>query len=155
MRKKYLPISIIGALIVQLILSFISSFIPSTNGIYGAPIPLGESSAFSGLISSGASHSTFSTIPFLLNVAISAILLFVISSKLSLGSGIVAVLGSLASLISTVVMYFRIGSGLPFAGIPIPLANYPGSGINPLLLWLNTVIIGALFAFIWRFIIRR
>jgi hypothetical protein len=107
------------ALLYQGLLTFFTSFFTGPEGAYGAPLPVGQSCGFC-IISLGGGSETFSWAVFLLNLLLTAAVVWGVGR---LGGHLVAAaIGGVVLFALALVMYFSLRQGLPFAGIPVPIA---------------------------------
>lgn len=107
------------AFTIQVPLAYLGAVFPMANGLYGAPVPVGESP---GISLFGGGPSFF--MPFwLIDVVLTALVIFLIlrvaAPRSSLWAGAWALLGVLVCF----SMQVGVARGvLPFAGLPVPAA---------------------------------
>lgn len=149
MRLGRVVAALAGALVLQILLTGFTALLPGEGSTYGAPLPVGESCALCGVTSFGfgGGESTFSWPLFALNVAATAAV-FLLLLRLG-GHALLVPLGSALFLVLAAVMYFRLDAGLPFAGLPLPIAtprplvDYPQVAL--LALWIDCMSGAAIF----------
>jgi hypothetical protein len=118
-RVKQVAAAVAVAAVIQLPLTYLGGVFPMANDLYGAPLPVGESSGMSFF---GGSPTFF--LPFwLVNVAVTAAVIYLI---LRAGAPHSALWASIWALLSVLVSYLmQLGVAarvLPFAGLPVPAA---------------------------------
>jgi hypothetical protein len=144
-RSGLAPLAI--ALLYQSLLTFFTSFFTGAGDSYGAPLPVGESCGFC-IISLGGGSETFSWATFLVNVLLTAGVMWWLS-RLG-GHLVLAATGGLVFFVMALAMYFTMRQGVPFAGLPVPIAvrdplvDAPRIGL--IALWLDTMAGAMLFA---------
>jgi hypothetical protein len=105
------------AVVIQLPLTYLGAVFPMPNGLYGAPSPVGESSGAS-IFGGGP---TFSLLFWLVNVALTTGVVYLILRVRVARSSVAAGAWALVALIAGYAMQLGVGAGvLPFAGLPIP-----------------------------------
>jgi hypothetical protein len=131
-----------SALIVEFFLVLVTSFLTGDNGTFGAPIPIGSGA---GLFGSDPFHGPRGPIAaglFAVDVVITAVPIFGVVRWGVRGSALAAGLGGIAALILAGTTYVLMASGLlPFAGLPLPIANQPGEHVSLFRLWINCVML--------------
>lgn len=134
-----------GALVLQILLSGFTSALPGDRGAYGAPLSVGYSCGLCGLISLGGGHAgdTFSWSIFVLNV-LATVGVYWLLLRLG-GHALLVPLGGVLFLVLAVAMYVAVDAGLPFAGLPVPIATHPGQRMALLALWIDCLSGAALF----------
>lgn len=133
--------AVLGAVIVQILLTGFTSVFTGEGATYGAPFPVGRSIL---CVLCGGSGLTFALPVFALNTTITAAGLWALM-RLG-GHVILAPLGGVLFLLVAAVMYFAMLAGVPFAGLPIPIATREASSVGLVALWVDCMIGAALFA---------
>lgn len=134
--------AVIAALFVEGVLTELTTLFVGPNGGYGAPLLVGRSCGFGGVISLGCKPVTFSLAPFEINVVITALVF-----GLPMWRGGHPVLMTLGAVLFLVIAIAMNMAELPFAGIPLPVSYYPSPrDTDQLKLWIDCIAGAALFA---------
>ncbi len=145
-------LALASAAFLQALVTWTSMLLPardwSFNSIYGAPIPVGESS---GLYCLACGAGTFNWPPLLANILITAALVFLATPAPRTWStgivGMVGAAGGCAIFIATVVLGYS-GIEIGFRGFPIPMPA--GEQALPWFLWANLVVWTVVGMALWR-----
>lgn len=133
---------VVAALVVESILTAATSLFVGPDGVYGAPIAVGHSCGFC-VSSLGGTAPTMSWPIFALDIGVTAGVFGALASRG--GRPFMLALGSVLFLVVAMSMHASLDSGLPFAGIPLPVAGRSGS-FDQLNLWIDCMTGSALFA---------
>ena len=139
--------ALVAALVIQVLLVGLTSILTGDGGTLGAPIPIGEGA---GLFGSDPFHGQRGLIGlglFIVDVAITALPILAVRHWAGTGSTIAGVVGGVAALVLAGATYVLMATGrIPFAGLPLPIADAPGAHIALLMLWLDCLILAVAFA---------
>ena len=139
--------AVLGALILQALLTGFTSLFMGDGSAYGAPFSVGRSCGFC-IIEFGGGSKTLDWSVFALDVAVTAAVFWMLM-RLG-GHALLVPLGGVVFLILAMAMYFALPAGAPFAGIPVPIAmrhprvDYPTVAL--LALWIDCMVGASVFA---------
>lgn len=139
-------ISLLGALIIEVILTAITGL---GSGPYGTPLVVGEAGGMH-IVALAGGESTFDSSIFVDNVLMTASVFLAVISWSGIVGGIFMTIGGIASIALAIGMALLPEGSLPFVGLPIPLIFEESNHANQVVLWLDSLIIGFLFAAAWR-----
>ncbi len=146
MRNGKIVAAVIAAVVLEVLITAFTWLYAGDvgdfgSGLYGAPVPVGTSCGFCGVISLGDSN-TFSLAAFSANVALTALMLWLLMRFV--GHPALVAGGGLVLFATAVLMYLLLSAGSPVAGIPIPVATrqplvaYPR--VQPQALWADCLV---------------
>lgn len=157
LRLTRAVVAVAVAALIQHLTTWTSGLFPAGDGTYGAPFPVGRTQGLGGGAFLGwASDRTFDPVMLLVNVVLTATLLFAaVPASRALAAGAVGALATGVGYAITVGMILMVfaRTGLPVIGFPIPMPV--DSQVFPLGLWTNLVLWSVLGLLGWRWRARR
>ncbi len=143
MKVSRVAVALAGALALQLLLTGFTSLFIGEGGAYGAPVSVGSSCGFC-ITSLGGTEPTFSWPAFTLNVVLTGGVFWALQ-RLG-GHGFLVPFGAAIFLVIAGVTYAGLDAGIPFAGLPLPVATQTGQRMALVVLWIDCMIGAGLFA---------
>jgi hypothetical protein len=145
MRRAHLLGTLSAAVAIEVLMTGFTVLFPAEGGAYGGPLPVGS---WRGSIFLGGAAAGIDPWPALIvNVLATTVILWVVVR--SHGGVLLPFVGALAFFVVAVVMYIGLRAGLPFAGVPIPIAlrddfvAYPP--VQLIALWVDCLVGAAVF----------
>ncbi len=147
-----LAVALLAALGVETIITITTDFLPSADGSYGAPLPVGIrcfATPRSGCLT--PFETTFDPVLFTVDVLITWIGWVILARWSGVLGSVAAVIGSVISVLAMLAMAL---AKLPVVGLPLPLLPHTPIPTSPAI-WLNAVLWAVAAAALVRFVRRR
>ena len=149
-RTTRVSIALIGTVVVQIFVTVFTVLFTGEGETYGAPLAVG---AWRGSMSFFGAEANVDSWPALAANVVATLSIFLALARLG-GHALAPVLGALAMFAVVVTMYVALRFGLPFAGVPLPIAKRDPSSVAPnvqlLSLWIDCMAGAVIFAVLAR-----
>jgi hypothetical protein len=137
---------------VEILLVVVTSVLTGDNGTFGAPIPIGSGGGLFGADPFHGPRGPIAAGLFVVDVLITALPITGVVYWGGRGSALAAAMGGVAGVVLAGTTYVLMASRLlPFAGLPLPIANQPGEHVSLVALWIDCVILalGGAIGYTW------
>ena len=115
-----MAVVVVGGLAAQVLVTVASVFIPSADDRYGAPLSVGLSCFDLPIMRCG---TTFDPLPFVVNIAITAAIWYLLARFAGVLGAVVAILGA---FIAVALIPLLLAYNSPVVGLPVPLRPQTG-----------------------------